>query len=70
MNRTRVLWQFIRDDAVGRSLALAIFLVAWFAITWLSLGVAMLLPYIAAALWLRYRRVGGAAVEDELDDLV
>ena len=70
MNRFRVLWLFIREDAVARSLALAFALVSWFAITWLSLGVALVLPYIAAALWLRYRRVGATLGDDELDDLV
>jgi hypothetical protein len=70
MTRFRVLWLFIREDVVGRSLALAFVLVAWFAITWLSLGVALVLPYITVALWLRYRRVGATIGEDELDDLV
>ena len=70
MTRFRVLWLFIREDAVARSLALALVLVAWFAITWLSLGVALLLPYVTAALWLRYRRVGSRIGDDELDDLV
>ncbi len=68
-NRIGAFWQFIRDDAVARSLALALFLVAWFAVTWLSLGVAALLPYLGAALWLRYRRAGNAD-GDELDDLI
>ena len=70
MTRFRILWLFIREDAVARSLALAFALVSWFAITWLSLGVALLLPYISAALWLRYRRVGATLGDDELDDLV
>jgi hypothetical protein len=51
-------------------LALALALVGWFALTWLSFGVALLLPYLAAALWLRYRRVGATLGDDELDDLV
>ena len=70
MNRARVLWQFVRDDAVGRSLGLAIVFVAWFAATWLSLGLAGLLPLLAAALWWRYRSVGAEVVEDDLDDLL
>jgi len=70
MNQPRALWQFVRDDAVGRSLGLAIVLVAWFAATWLSLGVASLLPFIGAALWWRYRSVGPEIVQDDLDDLL
>jgi hypothetical protein len=70
MNRARVLWQFVRDDAVGRSLGLAIVLVAWFAATWLSLGVASLLPFLGVALWWRYRLVGADVVQDDLDDIL
>ncbi len=70
MTGFRVFWLFIRDDAFARSLGLALVLVAWFAITWLSVGVALLLPYVAAALWLRYRRVSPSIEDDELDDLV
>lgn len=70
MTRFRVLWLFTREDAVARSLAVALALVSWFAITWLSLGVAVLLPVIAGALWLRYRRVGETLDDDELDDLI
>ena len=70
MKRPHVLWQFVRDDAVARSLGLAIMLVAWFAATWLSLGVASLLPFLGVALWWRYRSIGPALVEDDLDDLL
>jgi hypothetical protein len=69
MNRARVLWQFVRDDNVGRSLGLAIVLVAWFAATWLSLGVASLLPFLGVGLWWRYRSVGTEIAQDDLDDL-
>jgi hypothetical protein len=70
MTRFRVFWLFVREDPVARLLALALALVGWFALTWLSFGVALLLPYLAAALWLRYRRVGATLGDDELDDLV
>jgi hypothetical protein len=70
MNRARVLWQFVRDDAVGRSLGIAIVLVAWFAATWLSLGVASLLPFLGGGLWWRYRSVGCELVQDDVDDLL
>jgi hypothetical protein len=70
MNQRRVLWQFVRDDVLGRSLGLTIVLVAWFAATWLSLGVASLLPFLGAALCLRYRSVGPEIVQDDLDDLL
>jgi hypothetical protein len=69
MNRARVLWQFLRGDAVGRWLGVAIVSVAWFAATLLSLGMACLLPVLAAALWWRYHSVGAEVVEDDLEDL-
>jgi hypothetical protein len=70
MNRARVLWEFVRNDAVGRSLGLTIVLVAWFAATWLSLGVASLLPFLGVAFWWRYRQVGEDVVQDDLDDIL
>ena len=70
MNRARVLWQFVRDDAVGRSHGLAIVLVAWFAATWLSHGVASLQPFLGVGLWWRYRLVGETVVQDDLDDIL
>jgi hypothetical protein len=58
MDRVRLMWELVREDAVARALAIAAIGVAWFAATWLSLAVAALLPTFGAALWLRYRRVG------------
>jgi hypothetical protein len=70
LNRAHLLWQLVRDDGVARSLGLAIVLVAWFAATWLSLGVASLLPFLAVGLWWRYRSVGPKLAQDDLDDLL
>jgi hypothetical protein len=70
MKRAQLLWQFVRNDAVARSLGLAMLLVAWFAATWLSLGVASLLPFLGVGLWWRYRSIGPELVQDDLDDLL
>ena len=70
MKQAHLLWQIVRDDVVARSLGLAIVFVAWFATTWLSLGVASLLPFLGAALWWRYRSIGPELVQDEIDDLL
>jgi hypothetical protein len=70
VKRAHLLWQFVRDDTVARSLGLVIALVAWFAATWLSLGVASLLPFLGVALWWRYRSIGPELVRDDLDDLL
>jgi hypothetical protein len=69
-NRASVLWQFVREDGVARSLGFAAVFVAWFALTWLSLGIASLLPFLAAGLWWRYRMIGGVESEDDADDLL
>jgi hypothetical protein len=70
MNRAHLLWQFVRDDTVARSLALGVVFVAWFALTWLSLGAASLLPFLGVGLWWRYRSIGPELVRDDLDDLL
>ena len=70
MKRAQLLWQFVRNDAVARSLGLAMLLVAWFAATWLSLGVASLLPFLGVGLWWRYRSIGPELVQDDLDELL
>jgi hypothetical protein len=69
-NRARVLWQFVRDDLVARSLGLAVVFVAWFALTWLSVGIASLLPFLGAGLWWRYRAIGGVEIRDDVDDFL
>ncbi len=68
MKDAAALWQFVRNDPVGRWVGIAWAVTAWFALTWMSLTVAMLLPCLAALAFVLQRR-RGEIVDDELDDL-
>jgi hypothetical protein len=63
------LWRFVRNDRVGRGLGIAWAIVAWFALTWLSLGVTLLLFALSAGLVVAERKRRDVVVEDDLDDL-
>jgi hypothetical protein len=64
------LWQFVRNDPVGRWLGIAWAGVAWFALTWLSLVVALMLVLLTVVLVVLQRRRGEIAFEDDLEDLM
>jgi hypothetical protein len=63
------LWYFVRNDRVGRGLGIAWAIVAWFALTWLSLAVTLLLIALSGALVVSERKRRDIVVEDDLDDL-
>ena len=69
MKRIAVLWELVREDAVARTVAITGGCVAWFAATWVSLGIAALLPLFGVALWWRYRQVGHQ-LGDDVDELL
>jgi len=64
------LWEFVRNDPVGRWLGIAWAAVAWFALTWLSVTIALLLVLVTVALVFFQRRRGDVHLEDDLDDLI
>ena len=64
MNRVHLLWELVREDVVARALAITAACVAWFAATWVSLGIAALVPLFGVALWWRYRQVGDRLGDD------
>ena len=64
------LWHFVRDDPVGRRLGIAWAVVAWFALTWLSLLMTALLVLFTTAVLVVERRRRGLVIEDDLDDLM
>ena len=70
MNDAHALWQFIRHDRVGRSLGIAGIVVAWFALTWMSVTVALVLPCLAVVARVLQRRRGDVTPEDDLADLL
>jgi hypothetical protein len=63
------LWHFVRNDRVGRGLGIAWAIVAWFALTWLSLGVTLVLIALSGALFVAERKRRDIVIEDDLDDL-
>ncbi len=70
MKDAAALWQFVRKDPIGRWLGISWAVVAWFALTWLSLIVGILLLLLTAALVYTERRRRDVDLGlDELDDL-
>ncbi len=70
MKDAAALWQFVRQDPIGRWLGISWAVVAWFALTWLSLTVAILLVLLTVALvYMQRRRRDADLGLDELDDL-
>lgn len=63
------LWEFIRRDPVGQRFAIAWAIVAWFALTWMSLAVTCLLAAVTTAMIVVQRKRRDFLVEDDLDDL-
>ena len=64
------LWHFVRNDPVGRRLGIAWAMVAWFALTWLSLVMTALLVLFTTAVVVVERKRRGLVIEDDLDDLL
>jgi hypothetical protein len=64
------VWNFVRTDRVGRGLGIAWAIVAWFALTWLSVVVTCLLLLVTAAVVAAERRRRDPVLEDDLDDLI
>jgi hypothetical protein len=63
MNETAAsLWQLVRDDELVRRGAYVCMAVVWLAAAWADLKVLLLLPMIAAAVYVLYNR------RDELED--
>lgn len=64
------VWHFVRNDPVGRRLGVAWAIVAWFALTWLSLLMTAVLALFTTMVLVVKRRRRGLVVEDDLDDLI
>jgi hypothetical protein len=67
MNETAAsLWQLVRDDDLVRRGAYVCIGVLWLAAAWADLKVLVLLPLIAAGVYVLYRRRGDV-VDDDTD---
>jgi hypothetical protein len=59
------LWQLVRDDELVRRGAYVCIAVVWLAAAWADLKVLLLLPMVAATVYVLYHRRG--ALEDDPD---
>ena len=70
MKEAVVLMRFLRHDSVGQRFGVAILVIAWFAVAWTSLTVAVALPpMLAVAELVRRRRAEQPMAVDDLEDL-
>ena len=70
MKHAAAVWNFLRTDRIGRRLGIAWAIVAWFALTLLSVAMTCLLLLVTAAVVVSERKRRDLAVEDDLNDLV
>jgi hypothetical protein len=67
MNETAAsLWQLVRDDQLVRRGAYICVAVVWLAAAWADLKLLLLLPMIAAAVYVLYHRRGEVADDTDL----
>jgi hypothetical protein len=59
------LWQLVRDDQLVRRGAYVCVAVVWLTAAWADLKLLLLIPMIAASVYVLYHRRG--AVEDDTD---
>jgi hypothetical protein len=70
MKEAVVLVRFLRHDPVGQRFGVAVLVVAWLAIAWTSLGLAVAVPLVlAVSEVVRRRREEEAIGVDDLEDL-
>ena len=70
MKETVELMRFLRQDPVGQRLGVATLVLAWLALAWTSLGMAVgVLVLLAISEIVRRRREQQAPVVDDLEDL-
>jgi hypothetical protein len=67
MNETAAsLWQLVRDDQLVRRGAYVCVAVVWLAAAWADLKLLLLLPMIAAAVYVLYHRRGEVVDDTDL----
>jgi hypothetical protein len=70
MNETVELMRFLRHDPVGQRLGVAVLVLAWLALAWTSLGLAVgVFVLLAVSELVRRKREQQAPVVDDLEDL-
>jgi hypothetical protein len=70
MRETVELMRFLRHDPVGQRLGVAVLVLAWLALAWTSLGLAVgVFVLLAISELVRRKREERAPVVDDLEDL-
>jgi hypothetical protein len=70
MKEAAVLMSFLRHDPVGQRLGVGVLVIAWFALAWTSLALAVAIPLLLmVSEVVRRRREDQAPIVDDLDDL-
>ena len=70
MKEAAVLMSFLRHDPVGQRLGVGIIVMAWFALAWTSLAVALAVPLLLVVSEVVRRRRDEEPIVDDLEDLV
>jgi hypothetical protein len=69
MKEAAVLMSFLRHDPVGQRLGVGIIVIAWFALAWTSLAVALSVPLLLVVAEVVRRRRDEEPIVDDLEDL-
>jgi hypothetical protein len=70
MKEAAVLMRFLRHDPIGQRFGVGILVIAWFALAWTSLVLAVAVPLLlVVAELVRRRREDETIVVDDLEDL-
>ncbi|MDX6410012.1 MAG: hypothetical protein QOE13_3083 [Gaiellaceae bacterium] len=69
MKEAAVLMSFLRQDPVGQRLGVGVLVIAWFALAWTSVGLAVAVPLLLVIAEVVRRRRDEAPIVDDLDDL-
>jgi hypothetical protein len=70
MKEAVVLMRFLRHDPVGQRFGVAVLVLAWFALAWTSLSLALAVPALLGISEIaRRRREENTVVIDDLEDL-
>jgi hypothetical protein len=70
MKDAAILMRFLRHDPIGQRFGVGILVIAWFALAWTSLVLAVAVPLLlVVAELVRRRREDETIVVDDLEDL-
>ena len=69
MKEAAVLMSFLRQDPVGQRFGVGVIVMAWFALAWTSLAVAIAVPLLLVVSEVVRRRRDEEPIVDDLEDL-